>query len=207
MDQVSRFLEASNFESIEFVSKKWEKFGTSWIFKGKRDGTAYLQLLYSGDHFDSDNGKFLVAEKLQQNAWNKANRTKLREEKRVSLRLNHQDIEASAVPAPSEPGTPTKESQTEDAMDESERATRATITSGGVREKPQPLQAKVPNDGGWDCLFRSISHSIEHTDNKEYHHRQVRAAAVTSDVMLTNIRCFGIMKTRWNRCRSFGFVG
>jgi len=37
MEQVTNFLEASNFGSIGFVSKKWEKFGTSWIFKGQRD--------------------------------------------------------------------------------------------------------------------------------------------------------------------------
>lgn len=86
LDQVTGFLEASQFESIEFVSKKWDKFGTSWIFKGKREGPAYLQLLYSGDQFDTEAGKFLVVERVKPAAWKQSNRTKLREEQRVSLR-------------------------------------------------------------------------------------------------------------------------
>ena len=190
MEQVTNFLEASNFGSIGFVSKKWERFGTSWIFKGQRDGPAYLQLLYSGDCFDSDSGKFLIAEKLQPAAWKQAHGTKLREEKRVSLRFGRPTAEASeaaAIPVPSETGTPKSgQQQEEDNMDLSEKAKRNE--SGGLRESPakkrakaQPLPAgvtKVDNAGGGDCLFHSVAQSIQHVDNKACHHRQVRAAAV-----------------------------
>lgn len=190
-DQVTSFLEASQFTSVELVSKKWEKFGTSWIFKGKRDGPGYLQLLYSGDQFDADNGKFLVAERLQPAAWKITQRTKLRDEKRISLRSGPVTAGFAApevIPNLSEPGTPTQgQVEDESTMDLSDRTKRNE--SGGVRESPakkrakaQPLPdgvTKVPNEGGGDCLFHSISHSIEFTDNQKHHHRQVRAAAVS----------------------------
>ena len=92
------------------------------------------------------------------------------------------------IPNLSEPGTPTQgQVEDESTMDLSDRTKRNE--SGGVRESPakkrakaQPLPdgvTKVPNEGGGDCLFHSISHSIEFTDNQKHHHRQVRAAAVS----------------------------
>ena len=191
LEQVQEFLEASQFQSLDFVSKKWEKFGTSWIFKGKREGPAYLQLLYSGDQFDSEAGKFLVVERLQPTAWQQSSRTKLRDEKRVSLRFGNLQEQAECIPVPSEPSTPVNAGNGEgqgnaDAMDETERSKRGEMTGdrespAKKRAKPQPLPAgvlKVTNDGGGDCLFHSIGQSIEHVDGKAYHHRQVRAAAL-----------------------------
>ena len=49
-----------------------------------------------------------------------------------------------------------------------------------LRHNPSPTGiTKVPHEGGGDCLFHSISRSIEFTDNQKHHHRQVRAAAVS----------------------------
>ena len=187
LDQVTNFLDASQFESIEFVSKKWDKFGTSWIFKGKRDGPAYLQLLYSGDQFDTEAGKFLVVERVQPAAWKQSNRIKLREEKSVSLRTGQSSAQTFPHLAPSgtsEPGTPT--GQKESAMEDTDTGKRGQ--SDGVRESPakkrarsQPLPAgvtKVTIPGGGDCLFYSVSQSLQFADDKHYNHRQVRAAAV-----------------------------
>lgn len=161
LDQVTGFLEASQFESIEFVSKKWDKFGTSWIFKGKREGPAYLQLLYSGDQFDTEAGKFLVVERVQPAAWKQSKRTKLREEQRVSLRTRQAAVQQFPDVAPTqidEPTTPTGQEDT--AMDDAEKGKR--MHSEGVREspakkraRPQPLPegvTKITNPGGGDCL-------------------------------------------------------
>jgi len=104
-----------------------------------------LQLLYSGDCFDSDSGKFLIAEKLQPAAWKQAHGTKLREEKRVSLRFGRPTAEASeaaAIPVPSETGTPKSgQQQEEDNMDLSEKA--KWNESGGLRESPAKKRAKA----------------------------------------------------------------
>ena len=186
LDQVtSFFLEASQFDSIEFVSKKLDKFGTSWILKGKRKGPAYLQLLYSGDQFDTEAGKFLVVERVHPAAWKQSNRTK--QEKRVSLRSGQsfpQHFPDVAPSGTSESTTPT--GQNDNAMEDSESGKR--MQSDGVRESPaqkraraQPLPegvTKVPNPGGGDCLFHSVSQSLHFADNKNCNHRQVRAAAV-----------------------------
>lgn len=83
-----------------------------------------------------------------------------------------------------EPTTPTGQEDT--AMDDAEKGKR--MHSEGVREspakkraRPQPLPegvTKITNPGGGDCLFHSVSQSLQFVDNKNCNHRQVRAAAV-----------------------------
>lgn len=129
----------------------------------------------------------MVVERVQPAAWKQSNRTKLREEQRVSLRTRQAPVQQFPDVAPTqidEPTTPTGQEDT--AMDDAEKGKR--MHSEGVREspakkrpRPQPLPegvTKINNPGGGDCLFHSVSQSLQFVDNKNCNHRQVRAAAV-----------------------------
>lgn len=85
--EIEPFLESSGFQNLEFLSKKWDRVGTSWIFRGSRiDSETYLQLFFEGNVGDSA-GKFLVCELMARDR-RTARNTKLQNEFRVSLKPN-----------------------------------------------------------------------------------------------------------------------
>ena len=151
MDQASSFWEASPFESIEFVSTKLDKFGTSWIFKEKGKGQ---QLFFIGDQFDTEAGKFLVVQRVQPAAWKQPDRTKLREEKRVSSKVR--DLRSRALKQV-KMRVPKKLSEYNVMGAEKARPKAGQILEGVT---------KVTNPGEGDCLFHSVSQSIEFAHNK-----------------------------------------
>ena len=193
MEGVESFLIGAGFSHIEFTSKKLEKFGTSWFFKGSRAGTQdYLQLLFEGNDFSSE-GKFLVVERLQRSF--KPSQVKLlKHETRVSL----YDLPVEIAPIDLD-----QESEEDNhdvpptAMDTQEGEEDADLAStGGQKRGPdagtspekkkkkseaQPLPKGVErlvNDGNGDCLFLSIAQGLKESGGGDHHHRSVRAAAV-----------------------------
>ena len=192
--EIEPFLESSGFQTLDFLSKKRDRLGTSWIFRGSRaDAETYLQLFFEGEAGDSS-GKFLVCEIVTRDRRNATN-TKLQSETRVSLKptkvfdLTKEDSDEAMEPEENVPGTQLdgeEDKKDEDMKQEGEAEKRAATPGVSPQKKKvkrtlpalPPGVTKIPNAGQGNCLFEAIAQGVERVGGGTFHHRAVRAAAV-----------------------------